>query len=480
MTAPSAHHELLDRLASDPAGWSRTERVGALRDVERLRRWLDAREAALLAVAHCEDDDVNSGARDLAQLCQKTGRVSYGDAKRRARRARHLPDLPATEGALTSGRLGSAQADEMCGLADRLDSEQRPVLARHEAALVSELSDMTPPQARKRLARFEHELQDDDGTGKHQRQRAQNSHRERKHGDGTSTFFSHLDPVAASQVRACIDRKVEQLWRSEHRDHDGSVPRGALSDERLRALAMVELMRAGHAAPEGTRAPADVLVLIDYQTLLGQLSLAGRCELGDGTRLPAAEARRLACEARIIPVVMGGSSLPLDVGRSRRLATGAQRAAARAVHDTCCIEGCDTPFDYCELHHIQWWGSGGRSDLANLAPVCSKHHHLIHDHGWELRLDPDRVGTLHRSEPTSGRSVRTAGAKVAPTMRPGHDEQRPDRSTLEDRLRDAAPPPPPDPSRSRSAPPPRVPRERSRRKRTTAIPPDAAMAPDRC
>ena len=252
MTAPPAHHELLDRLATDPSGWSRPERVGALGEVERLRSWLDAREAALLAVAHRETDDINSGARDLAQLCQQAGKVGYGDAKRRARRAHRLPDLPATVRALTAGRMGSAQADEMCGLAERLEPDQLPVLVEPEAALVAELLDMTPTRGRKRLARFEHELQDDDGTGKHERQRAQNSHRERKHGDGTSTFFSHLDPVAASQIRACIDRKVEQLWRSEHRDHDGPVLRGALSDERLRAQAMVELIRAGHAAPEGT------------------------------------------------------------------------------------------------------------------------------------------------------------------------------------------------------------------------------------
>jgi hypothetical protein len=165
----------------------------------------------------------------------------------------------------------------MCGLAERLEPDQPPVLVEHEAALVAELHDMTPAQARKRLPRFEQDLQDDDGTEKLERQRAKRSHRERKHSDGTSTFFTHLDPVAASQVRTCIDRKVEQLWRSEseHTGHDGPVPRGALSDERLRALAMVELIRAGHAAPDRAGGHADVLVLIDYQTLLGRLSLAG-------------------------------------------------------------------------------------------------------------------------------------------------------------------------------------------------------------
>ena len=474
MSAPPVHHELLDRLASDPSGWSRPERVGALGDVERLRSWLDAREAALLVVAHREADDINSGARDLAQLCQKAGKVGYGDAKRRARRAHRLPDLPATMRALAAGRLGRAQADEVCAVAERLDPDQLPVLAEHEAALVAELHEMTPAQARKRLARFEQDLQDDDGTDKLERQRAENSHRERKHSDGTSTFFSHLDPVAASQVRTCIDRKVEQLWRSEHTDHDGPVPSGALSDERLRAQAMVEVIRAGHAAPQGTRGHADVLVLIDYQTLLGQLSLAGRCELSDGTPLPASEARRLACEARIIPVVMGGSSLPLDVGRSSRLATGAQRAAARAVHDTCCIDGCDTPFDYCELHHIRWWSDGGRSDLANLAPVCSKHHHLIHDHGWELHLDRRRVGTLRRGDAAHDRSAPGAGANPAAAALSKEAARRPiPLDPFDSRPADLAPPGRPSGLRAERL-------DRAGQNRRTTIPPDATMAPNRC
>ena len=474
MSAPPVHHGLLDRLASDPTGWSRAERVGALGDVERLRSWLDAREAALLAVASREADDVNSGARDLAQLCQQAGKVGYGDAKWRARRAHRLPDLPATMRALAAGRLGSAQADEMCAVAERLEPDQLPVLAEHEAALVADLHDMTPVQARKRLARFEQDLQDDDGTGKLERQRAKSSHRERKHSDGTSTFSTHLDPVAASQVRTCIDRKVEQLWRSEHTDHEGPVPRGALSDERLRAQAMVELIRAGHAAPEGTGGHADVLLLIDYQTLLGQLTLAGRCDLGDGIPLPASEARRLACEARIIPVVMGGSSLPLDVGRSSRLATGAQRAAARAVHDTCCIDGCDTPFDYCELHHIQWWSDEGRSDLANLAPVCGKHHHLIHDHGWELHLDRRRVGTLHRGAGAPDRSAPSTGANPAPAASSRETGRRAAPPDPRHSLPHDSPPP------SDSSPPRPRPPDRSRRNRTAAISPDDTMVPNRC
>ncbi len=286
----------------------------------------------------------------------------------------------------------------------------------------------------------------------------------------TSTRWPHRRCVRASTARSSSSGGVSTATttvrcRAARCPTSGSGPEPWSSS-----------IRAGHAAPEGTRAAADVLVLIDYQTLIGQLSLAGRCELGDGTPLSASEARRLACEARIIPVVMGGGSLPLDVGRSRRLATGAQRAAARAVHDTCCIDGCDTPFDYCELHHVHWWGSGGRSDLANLAPVCSKHHHLIHDHGWELHLDRRRIGTLRREPAPPDRSAASAGAKpaaagVTPSTEAG---RRPIPLDPFDSLPDDAPPP-----RRPSGLRPERP-DRPDQNRRTTIPPDAAMAPNRC
>jgi hypothetical protein len=56
------------------------------------------------------------------------------------------------------------------------------------------------------------------------------------------------------------------------------------------------------------------------------------------------------------------------------------------------------PTGYCQIHHIDWWRNHRNPDLTNLAPVCSKDHHLIHDHHWNLTLDPHRVGTLNRKE----------------------------------------------------------------------------------
>jgi hypothetical protein len=93
-------------------------------------------------------------------------------------------------------------------------------------------------------------------------------------------------------------------------------------------------------------------------------------------------------------VVLGSSSRRLDVGRSTRLATDTQRAALRAVHDSCVVGACDMPFDHCEIHHIEWWRNGGRSDIDNLVPLCSKHHHLVHHSLWNLVVDAHRVGQL--------------------------------------------------------------------------------------
>ena len=52
-----------------------------------------------------------------------------------------------------------------------------------------------------------------------------------------------------------------------------------------------------------------------------------------GDQITAAQARRLACTARIIPAVLGGDSMPLDLGRAQRLFSPAQRKAL-LVRDT--------------------------------------------------------------------------------------------------------------------------------------------------
>lgn len=128
---------------------------------------------------------------------------------------------------------------------------------------------------------------------------------------------------------------------------------------------------------------ATLLVNVDYQHLLDQLASAG---LDTGATITVGESRRLACNAGILPAVLGGASEVLDLGRTRRLHSEAQRRALATRHDSCAAEGCERPFAWCEIHHPHAWADGGRTDIANALPLCFWHHRRAHDDRFDLRV----------------------------------------------------------------------------------------------
>jgi hypothetical protein len=110
--------------------------------------------------------------------------------------------------------------------------------------------------------------------------------------------------------------------------------------------------------------------------------------------------RRLACDAEIVPVVLNGDAMALDVGRSQRFATPDQRRALAAMHRSCVFPGCTRAFTDCEIHHIDPWGDLGPTDLDRLAPLCERHHHLVHEGRTRLQLEADRSITITRPDGT--------------------------------------------------------------------------------
>ena len=121
-----------------------------------------------------------------------------------------------------------------------------------------------------------------------------------------------------------------------------------------------------------------VIVTIPLASLKAQLGAADLLGAGlvpgddlTGDRITAAQARRLACTAKILPAVLGGDSLPIDLGRAKRLFTPAQRKALLIRDQTCRAEGCDTPGTWCDAHHTDPWHTGGPTDLANAVLLCS-------------------------------------------------------------------------------------------------------------
>ena len=130
---------------------------------------------------------------------------------------------------------------------------------------------------------------------------------------------------------------------------------------------------------------ATVVVTMTEQTLLGGLKAA---QLDTGETISPGLARRLACEAGIIPAVLGTTSQVLDLGRKTRLHTETQRIALAIEQGGCTAEGCDWPPGLCQVHHDQAWTDGGPTNLANGRLLCPRHHTRIHDPTYETTRLP--------------------------------------------------------------------------------------------
>ena len=115
------------------------------------------------------------------------------------------------------------------------------------------------------------------------------------------------------------------------------------------------------------------------------LAAPGVCGVTEtGTELSGAELRKLACDARVVPVVMGGASEVLDVGRATRTIPPAIRRALIARDQGCVWPGCERAPIHCDGHHIQHWIDDGPTCPTNLALLCHSHHHRLHEHNLVL------------------------------------------------------------------------------------------------
>ena len=103
----------------------------------------------------------------------------------------------------------------------------------------------------------------------------------------------------------------------------------------------------------------------------------------------------------------------LHLGREARVANRAQRRALRAMYPTCAFAGCTASFSHCQIHHIHPWHQGGPTNLNNLLPLCSRHHHLVHEGRWRIHLDPDRELHIHQPDGTHYRTVALPSADLA-------------------------------------------------------------------
>ncbi|MFF0267175.1 DUF222 domain-containing protein [Kribbella sp. NPDC004536] len=149
----------------------------------------------------------------------------------------------------------------------------------------------------------------------------------------------------------------------------------------------------GEVVP-GFGAKANITVTIDLDDLKTATADAiGQTVYSNG--LSAAAIRRLACDANVIPIVLGSRSEPLDVGRCERLVTKPIRRALNTRDRGCVV--CGAPPVMCDAHHLTHWIDGGITAVWNLALLCRRHHTDVHNGHWHLTITND---TVHVTRPT--------------------------------------------------------------------------------
>jgi hypothetical protein len=158
-----------------------------------------------------------------------------------------------------------------------------------------------------------------------------------------------------------------------------------------RADALVDICQlALHSdtLPEHGGEPSQLAITVAYDPLTRRLGI-GTLDTGD--RLSAETVRRLACDARVLPLILGSDGQVLDAGRTCRLATKPLRRALTVRDVGCRFPGCDVPPRWTDAHHIQHWETGGPTNLNNLVLLCRRHHRLIHHPtaGWQIRPGTD-------------------------------------------------------------------------------------------
>ncbi len=162
----------------------------------------------------------------------------------------------------------------------------------------------------------------------------------------------------------------------------------------------------------------------------------------------------LACCATLTTVLLDADGQPLDVGRTRRLATAAQRKALAVRDRGCVIPSCACPHAGTDAHHSIPWEHGGPTNLDNLVSLCPAHHQQVHAGIWAVTIkhgipwvrppswvDPQRRWTrnlLHHSH--------QATRQVAQQLRLALDEDAAERGVRRMRPIDRSPWPdtPPD------------------------------------
>jgi hypothetical protein len=302
--------------------------------------------------------------------------LAGAESSRYLRLVHALRCYPVTEAAFDAAQISLAHVAAIITALETLPQHLRPTLEPH----LVERARFFPPEE---IAGFIDELLQ--GLGFDRRAEIR---RERRHAGrgvdlhrtlhGSRSLTGTLTPDVGEQLA-----KALELAGDCSGTEDDRTPRQRQHDA-LGTIATAYL--ASEGTPSFTGAPRSVIITIDLDTLENRLRDTW-ITLPDGIQIQPATARRLACDAELIPVVLGRGGDIVDIGDAgREFTVTTRRAAYTRQHGTCAFPDCRGPVT--ELHHIVFRRHGGPGTLDNAAWLCTYHHWLIHEGHWTLHRQP--------------------------------------------------------------------------------------------
>ncbi|RKT84810.1 HNH endonuclease signature motif containing protein [Saccharopolyspora antimicrobica] len=321
--------------------------------------------------------------------------------------------LPATGQALGEGVIGLEHARVISRCVSRLPEHAQHRAGEVERLLVENACRQCPRDLAKLADRVRYMLDADGAVADEQ---AQFESRELHYAtarDGMLVIKARLDRETGAKFVTAL-----RPLAAPRPEADGVKDPRTVGQRNADGLAtLLDLVLDTDGMPRTGGQKPHLTVTIDYTDLKNQLPTtngevitaggAGMLE-GTGQYLSPQTVRRIACDCEVLPMVLGGDSLPLDVGASQRTAPTHIRAALLARDGVCAFPECDHPAGTPQAHHIVHWVDGGPTSLDNMVMLCAHHHRTIHNHHWHIQLE-------------RGRPVFTPPASVDParTPRPG-------------------------------------------------------------
>lgn len=401
--------ESISRLPTDVDHISADELARRMRGLVQAKSML---EAALSE--HAAAFDARAGARRDGQSSTGAWLRSHlhlgAQADHLLRVGRHLPHLPQAEKAFTAGEITLEHATAMAHLADAVESS---TLLPFQDVLVDLAKQASPAPLRTacdHLRQLIDPAGDEQRAARHRRARYLSAGRtlhgmvhiqgllEAEAGDVLLTALrAATPPPTEHEERSPAQRRADALtdicaeWLATPSASTG----GGLPPQVQVTVSLERLRREATSTDSPDRLESSAATGTDLGGALGDVPV-----LADQTPVPASVARRMACDAAVIPVVLGGDGEPLDIGRRTRVVPAGMRRALQIRDGGCRFAGCDRPASWCDAHHLRPWADGGETSLSNLILLCRFHHSLIHE-GWRVRGDPAGSVSFRRPDGTA-------------------------------------------------------------------------------